>query len=110
MRAALLLVMACACAAEISIAPPLIGVARDCAGNTHRVFGVPGAFVVERAPGLRAGRPAEIPAGIKLPSPHAELRRMGSAWLAAWPYAIRLTAAGAGEVYRLPAAGCGGRP
>lgn len=118
MRAALLLFAAAVCLAETSVAPPSIGMVRDCAGQTYRVYGTAGAFVVERAPNrlLAPGRAlskAQLARydGLRqrLPGPAGELQHMGSGWLAAWPYAIRITRDTA-EIFRLPVPACGGRP
>jgi hypothetical protein len=134
MRIAVLLAMVCVCAAETSVAPPLIGVVRDCAGQMQRVFGVGGAFVLERDRSLtvaaqwhraatvrerlsvqREGdnlilhRPDGSEKHVSLPGGAGELQQMSADWLAAWPYAIKLTKDGA-EIYRLPAPACGGRP
>lgn len=109
------------CAAQTSVSPPMLGVVRDCAGQIRRVFGVGGAFRLGPAenlelptePGnarIEAGvlvlyRAGEAEKRIPLPAPAAALRRMGPGWLAAAPFAIKLTADGA-IVYRLPMKGC----
>ena len=125
MRAAVFCVLlAFACAAETSVAPPLVGVVRDCAGQVHRVFGVGGAFLL--GPAENTELPPE-PAGAKiegrtlilhsadgpekripLPGPATGLHRMAPGWLAAPPFAIKLTAGGA-IVYRLPMQACSSR-
>ena len=131
-RAAILCSLpALACAAETSVAPPSIGVVRDCEGRARRVFGAPGAFLLGPAESLtHAGAPPPEDAKIEdakiegrtlilrkadgsekrvqLPETAAGLQRMGSGWLAAPPFAIKLTADGA-IVYRLPMKACGGR-
>ena len=103
-----LFLMAVRGAAEISVTPPVIGVARDCSGRLHRVFGVAGAFVVEGGAGVRSADSVSA-----RPSPQAGWRAKIPAplpgWMVAWPYAVRVTADGA-EVYRLPVPTCGGRP
>jgi hypothetical protein len=120
MRIILWFVMAGVCAAETSVTPPWIGSVRDCAGRLHRVFGVGGAFVVERVaddhflPSTLSAASRQTKANdrlphYELPGPAGDVQRMGPGWLAAWPYAIRLTAGGA-KVYRLPVPACGGRP
>ena len=125
MRTAILsLLMALACRGETSVAPPSIGVVRDCDGRIRRVFGVPGAFLLGQpeaatdpavlAPPRRArieGRSliiltAEgIEKRIALPHAAGPLQRMDEGWLAAQPFAIRLTGDGA-SIYRLPMKAC----
>jgi hypothetical protein len=127
MRMAALFAMVVACFAETSVSPPLIGLVRDCTGQRHRVLGVPGAFVLERDHSNRAAtarerlsveregnalilhRPDGSEKRVSLPGPAGELQQMSADWLAAWPYAIKLTKDGA-EIYRLPVPACGGRP
>lgn len=116
MRIAFLLAMASVCAAQTSVAPPWIGMAWDCTGKPHRVYGIAGAFVLDAGADLRPADPVPavpipLKAGLqaKLPSPHGALREMGPGWLAAWPYAIRVNSDGP-QIYRLPAAACGVRP
>jgi hypothetical protein len=113
--------LACACFGQTSVAPPFIGIVRDCAGQGHRVFGVGGAFRL--GPAEKTELPTE-PADAKieggavilrradgsekrlpLPDAAAELRHMGPGWLAAVPFAIKLTADGA-MIYRLPMKAC----
>jgi len=126
MRAAVVSVLlALACNAETSLAPPSIGVVRDCDGRFRRVFGSPGAFLLgapEAAPGdgLQVPDDARIDGRILilskidgsekrivLPEATSGLRRLSSIWLAAPPFAIQLTAGGA-VVYRLPMKACAG--
>jgi hypothetical protein len=116
MRAALLMgLLACACFAQGSFSPPLIGLVRDPAGHVHRVYGLRGVFVL--------GPPEEIvwsprpsrariegrtlivgEKRVALPERAGEPQRMGQGWLAAWPFAIRISGDKL-EVYRLPAEG-----
>ena len=109
MKIAFLFALAGIAAAGIWVKPPLLGTARDCAGNAYHIFGVSGSFIVERSPGHRASpTPARLPEHVTLPGPAAAVERLGPDWLAAWPYAIRLTGDGA-EIHRLPVPACGGR-
>ena len=125
MRAAVLYAaLAGGCLAQTSVEPPLVGVIRDCAGQVRRVYGVGGAFL------LRPGEKTELPPAaararvegrtlilrradgeekrLPLPAPAAAVHQMGPGWLAAPPFAIKLTADGA-IVYRLPMKGCASR-
>jgi hypothetical protein len=94
---------------------------QDCAGQERRVFGVGGAFLLGPAektelPPETAGAKIEGrtlilrrvdggPKRVPLPGPAGRLQNMGPGWLAALPFAIKLTADGA-IVYRLPLAAC----
>jgi hypothetical protein len=127
MRAATLcLLLALAGAAETSVAPPGIGVIRDCEGHVRRVLGTAGAFVLGPPEAAQLSEPAAPENArlegrtlilrnadgsekrVRLPEPAAGLQRLAAGWLAATPFAIRLTAGGA-TVYRLPMRACTSR-
>jgi hypothetical protein len=109
------------CAAQTSVSAPMLGIVRDCAGQIRRVFGVGGAFRLGPAEDLALPpepadarieaevlvlrRGGEAEKRIPLPGKAAALHHMGPGWLAAAPFALKLTADGA-IVYRLPMKGC----
>jgi len=115
MRAAILF------ASLVMLAPPEIGVVRDCSGHVRRVYGSGGAFVMggienlelppEAADARVEGRVLILHRAdgseqrVPLPERAAEVRRMGPGWLAAPPFAIQVTADSA-MVYRLPMKAC----
>jgi hypothetical protein len=125
----LCLLLALACAAETSVAPPSIGLIRDCEGRLRPVLGTPGAFLLgpPEAAHAPATDMAALPQGariegrililhtaggsekrVPLPEAAARLQRLAPGWLAALPFAIRLTADSA-TVYRLPMKACAAR-
>ena len=124
----LCILLALACAAETSVAPPSIGVVRDCQGHNRRVFGMPGAFLLGPPETAKTGAVLPLPEGasiqdrtlilpgangserrVSLPEPAtAGLQSLAHGWLAAPPFVIRLTTEGA-TIYRLPMPGCASR-
>jgi hypothetical protein len=122
--AVLCLLPVLACAAETSVAPPAIGTVRDCEGRIRQVFGVPGAFVLGSAGAAQSSATPPAPEGARLEgrtlvlrqadgserrvplgAAAGRLQRMAPGWLAALPFAIKLTADSA-TVYRLPMQVC----
>jgi hypothetical protein len=100
-------------------------VVQDACGDLRQVRGTAGAFVLgppdnslhqpaavgkndARLEGRTAIllRPDGTETRVVLPAAAGELRTMGHGWLAAFPFAIRLTRDGA-EIYRLPSPACG---
>jgi len=115
-------------AADVSVSAPAIGSIRDCDGRIRQVFGTPGAFVLGPAAGERSDAMRPAPRGATLERKTLILRRAGGSetritlsesatrlqsmsagWVAALPFAIRLTSDGA-TVYRLPMKACAEGP
>src|SRR4051794_16657990 len=107
MRAAMLcILLALACAAETSVAPPSIGVVRDCQGHNRRVFGMPGAFLLGPPESTKAVAVLPLPERVRIQDrtlvlPKADgsemrvslperamagLQSLGHGWLAAPPF------------------------